>query len=278
MQTLKSLSVLCAIGLCATSISNAAPDNWAQARAREALEQKLRELQSPPPANPSAPAATPSVGVQPSPAPAPAPRPILEPAPVPVVPTLAPARPPAALPVFVPESADITRLREALRQKLNELNAQTRPAPAAPVAPQVPMTPAPPVAPAAVPPPAVVTLPALSVPAEGRPADPALQEAMRQKMSELNAQQKAAPPAPRAKTSAIKPAPVPAPAVARTQKTKAPKKSKMAAPEFKPIQAPPLPISASKEARLAELLRRYKADEITPEQYQAERARIRAEP
>jgi len=47
---------------------------------------------------------------------------------------------------------------------------------------------------------------------------------------------------------------------------------------FPPMAAPSSPLSASKEARLAELLRQYKADEITPAQYHAERAKIIAEP
>jgi hypothetical protein len=49
-------------------------------------------------------------------------------------------------------------------------------------------------------------------------------------------------------------------------------------PELKPVTAPPLPISGSKEARLTELLRQYRADQITPEQYHKERAKILAEP
>jgi len=42
--------------------------------------------------------------------------------------------------------------------------------------------------------------------------------------------------------------------------------------------APPLPISPSKEAQLQSLLQQYKSDQITPEQYQIERAKILAEP
>ena len=47
---------------------------------------------------------------------------------------------------------------------------------------------------------------------------------------------------------------------------------------LKPIVAPPLPISPAKEAQLQGLLEKYKADQITPEQYHAERAKILAEP
>jgi hypothetical protein len=38
--------------------------------------------------------------------------------------------------------------------------------------------------------------------------------------------------------------------------------------------APAFPFNASKEAQLADLLSKYRADLITPEQYHAERAKI----
>jgi hypothetical protein len=44
------------------------------------------------------------------------------------------------------------------------------------------------------------------------------------------------------------------------------------------IVAPPLPISSTKEAQLQELLVRYKADQISPEDYHKERAKILAGP
>lgn len=47
---------------------------------------------------------------------------------------------------------------------------------------------------------------------------------------------------------------------------------------FKPLESPPLPISADKQQRLADLLQKYKADELTPEQYHQARAKILAEP
>jgi hypothetical protein len=49
-------------------------------------------------------------------------------------------------------------------------------------------------------------------------------------------------------------------------------------PDFKPIAAPPLPISASKQDRLAALLQKYQADQITPDEYHSQRAAILAEP
>jgi hypothetical protein len=47
---------------------------------------------------------------------------------------------------------------------------------------------------------------------------------------------------------------------------------------FQPIQSPELPISSSKQQRLAALLEKYRADQITPEQYHQERAKILGEP
>jgi hypothetical protein len=48
--------------------------------------------------------------------------------------------------------------------------------------------------------------------------------------------------------------------------------------QFAPLSAPPLPISLSKEQRLSELLRQYQLDQISPEQYHEQRAKILAEP
>jgi len=47
---------------------------------------------------------------------------------------------------------------------------------------------------------------------------------------------------------------------------------------MKPIAAPALPISATKADRLQALLAKYKADQITPEEYHQQRAAILAEP
>ena len=44
------------------------------------------------------------------------------------------------------------------------------------------------------------------------------------------------------------------------------------------MDAPPAAVSVAKQQRLNEVLARYKADKLTPEQYHAERAKILAEP
>jgi hypothetical protein len=53
-----------------------------------------------------------------------------------------------------------------------------------------------------------------------------------------------------------------------------PKPPKQPASTLPPIAAPDLPISAEKKQQLDALLSRYRADQITPDQYQAERAKI----
>ena len=44
------------------------------------------------------------------------------------------------------------------------------------------------------------------------------------------------------------------------------------------LEPPELPISGDKKQKLDELLRRYQADQVTPEQYHQERAKILAAP
>jgi hypothetical protein len=46
---------------------------------------------------------------------------------------------------------------------------------------------------------------------------------------------------------------------------------------LKPMEPPPIPVTAKQDDELHALLNRYIANEITPEQYQAERAKILAE-
>ena len=44
--------------------------------------------------------------------------------------------------------------------------------------------------------------------------------------------------------------------------------------DFAPLVAPPSPLAANKQQQLLDLLNKYKADQITPEQYHLERSRI----
>jgi hypothetical protein len=48
--------------------------------------------------------------------------------------------------------------------------------------------------------------------------------------------------------------------------------------DFKPLEAPPLPISLEKQQKLNDLLPKYQADTISPEEYHKQRAAILAGP
>ena len=191
--------------------------------------------------------------------------------------------------------------RAALMDKMNELVAQ----PAQPVPPPVMVTPpsATPVRPSqptnvvVVPPPAVHPPPAAPAPAtqpmpatQVAQAAPAISDteaqakakaALEQKMSETNWATPAAPPPPQtqpATTNPVKPAPPAAQPVVMPPPPPPNPNYPGKDMGLKQITAPPLPISPAKQAQLQGLLERYKADQITPEQYHAERAKILAEP
>jgi hypothetical protein len=215
MQISKMLLTLCAVALCVGTVSQAAPDSDAQAKAREALRKKMAELEAQPvseaPATPAPKSAT-----QPKP---PKPAPVVrQPAPEPAsgskAPVFAEPTPPAGIPRATPEQ--IERARESVRQKIVELGDQDK---------------------------ATVGAPTATAPA-GQPEQPV----------------KVSQPKPTVNQ--------PKPKVRRAP----------AATAFDPIPAPPSTLPASKEARLAELLKQYQADTLTPEQYHKERAKILAEP
>lgn len=188
------------------------------------------------------------------------------------------------------DSDDAAKLREAMRQKLaEEKSAQTAPAqvtpaapakPAAPAATAKPVTPATPAAPVKPTPapvkPATQASATDSVVVGDNPEDAALREAMRARMAD-----KAAPTAvPAAAPAEPAPAPTkpaePAPSKAKPAKP-APSKAKPAKAASTPMQTPASPLAGSKEERLKHLLDQYKADQITPEEYHKQRAKIVAE-
>jgi len=168
------------------------------------------------------------------------------------------------------------QLREALRQRLaTESGAQpiaTTPAPAAPAASK------PPVAPAAKVAPVVTAAPPVVAP--NTFVDDAttarLREALRQSME--------APTAASGASGAVS-VPIVDQAVAEAearQKAGAKVQSTPATVATtglnpQPLVAPASPIPAGKEQRLAELLSKYKADQITPHEYHRQRASILAE-
>jgi hypothetical protein len=278
MQISKCLLAACAVAALFASAVRA--ETEAQTRARQALEQKLNELQ--PQASAVAPQA-PAVA-QPAPKPA-APPPAARPVPPTTVAQTAPAGQFPSVPQTRMADPDaIAKAREAMRQKMQELQpAPEAPAPAAPaIAPAQPAAPAV-AAPAAaiVTPPVVVAKP--SGPAEPLYVDPATlpaanaealakaQKALREKMQQPEPQFApfvVATPNPPPRLSEPPPMAVTTPPA---------KKPKMSA-GFPPIEGPPLPISADQNQRLTDLLQRYKTDQITPAEYQAERAKILAGP
>jgi hypothetical protein len=157
------------------------------------------------------------------------------------------------------DSEAIAKAREALRQKMNELEMQPTIA--------TPGQPAPAVAPS-TPAAASVVQPQPSA-AQPAPA-PANEEniakaraAVEQEMKQL----KALPPVAAGGAAA--------PTELVPGKTT---KQKQILLSFPPLQSPPSAVPAAKEQRLQELLRKYRADQVTPEEYHQQRAKILAEP
>jgi len=184
-------------------------------------------------------------------------------------------------PMAEPLQTTIAKAREAMRQKMQELPAQppsrvaTTPAPKrAPKVATAKPAPAPQTVPEPVPSAAkpvpretvatqpAPTQPTPTQPAEVRPAEaPPQAEVQAPVATEL-------PERSEAESAARKQA-------SKKQKTRKPSPT---APVFQPLGGPPLPISAEKQQRLANLLEQYRADQITPEQYHQQRAKILAEP
>jgi hypothetical protein len=248
MQISKLIPAAGAVALCLSFIAARAQDNPAQAAARAALMEKMNAPETQP-----AQAAPPPIVVTPSGATQVQPR---KPTNKVVVPSPAvPAKPAVQAPQTkpmpameavqtAPAASDAeaqAKARAALEQKMSELNQQNWATPS--------------VAPAAPPAPHPVAI---------QPAAPEVKSAAPQPPPVAISPVKPAPPA--VKPEVISPA--------NQLNANYPGK----ALGLKPIQAPPLPISAAKEAQLQGLFERYKADQITPEQYHIERSKILAEP
>ncbi|MBE0542215.1 MAG: hypothetical protein IH623_12580, partial [Verrucomicrobia bacterium] len=179
----------------------------------------------------------------------------------------------------------IARARAAMRQEIQNLDAQQQPAPrrTAPAKPAAPIPPPPVAQPAPPPPvaptPVVVPPPLAPVYTPPPPQDDAAiaraRAALRQELQSPDTRRPAAAPAP----SAYEPARVVAQpprsgASAAFPEPPAPS----VAPSFRSPEAPPSPIPAAKELELVELLRKYRADEISPEEYHRQRAAVLARP
>ena len=241
-------------------------DTEAQNKAREALQQKLNELE-----------------VQPAKA-APKAAPVAKPAPTKPDPPAAPAQPaPQATATesgFAPQvqstapTADsdaIAKAREAMRQKVQELQPDvTSPSAAAPAAAASS---------------AAATAPVVAAPlsssgdsrfSEVPNLPSANPDAVAKARDAMRQTDVAAPPVVNA---AGKPAPIvvnqPAPWTVSAPPPPAPKPTGKES-KFPPIPAPDLPITADKNQKLADLLQKYNSDQITPEEYHSERAKILA--
>ena len=290
-------------------------------------------VSTPPPAGgrPTPPAQwTPPPVARPSQKPAVAAAPAPTPEPAPAAAVQSTAKPVLTAPPPVDPEA-IAKAREAMRQKMAEMEAQSAPAAAIPaqhvpavqpmpaaVAPApapAPVVPAPPIvaqpapAPTPVPAPTVqappvvvqptpVAAPAVQTAPQATLAAPTpvdsetiakAREALRQKMKELETQPPAeatnvtsavTKAAPETKPIATQSQGSPTPPEAKPMAEKPPKKAGKVTGEssFLPLAAPPPSVSADKDQRLQELLRKYRADQITPEEYHQQRAKILAEP
>lgn len=191
-----------------------------------------------------------------------------------------------------PETEAQARMREALRLKMEELNAQstTTPSAAVEVETQKIETPAP--ATTIIPVPVEAPAPATSMPGTKIVAAPApttfsdpitdaeaakaeqMRQALQKKIAELNAQAPVAPPTTAVSKPAVvieKPVATPAPAVGKVS-------TPPAFTPTAPIEAPVSPLPVTKQDRLSDLLRRYKADQISAADYHSQRAALIAEP
>ncbi|HWD94461.1 MAG TPA: hypothetical protein VG938_19175 [Verrucomicrobiae bacterium] len=298
MQISRHLLLACAVATCLSPILLRAYDNAAQIRARQALEDKMKQLDVPASQTTSAPPA-----VVKKPAPAQKPKKVITPEPAhpaappaPPVVKSAPAyeNPPAqSAPVFAPEipqaatpshSAADQKLREALHEKITETPAvvpapepaapvATTPAPRvtaptpAPVAPAAPVySPAPKMTPAA---PSSESEPApvyssTPTPAPASPENQKLNEALNKNLqqneaSSVQSGKSANREIARKENSGMKPAPEPT----------------MSLPQ---LNGPASPLTPAKQQKLDALLQLYRADQLTPEQYHDQRAKILSEP
>lgn len=163
----------------------------------------------------------------------------------------------AAVSARAVDSEKDARLREALRQKMSELGPES---PAEPVKPAKVTAPKKQATPAKTMTPAAESAPPAAVPATADDSE-RMREALRARMQQEAPAASAAP-----ETTAQ--------AVASPTQAAPP-----AAVNKGPVtfQAPASPVAGSKEQRLQQLLQQYKADQITPEQYHQERAKILAE-
>jgi hypothetical protein len=283
MRISKFLTILCAAIACAPLIAaRADEDNPAQAAARAALMEKMNELAAQPQNQTSSPSAsqtqTATNAVETSPAPIivttngatveqPTPAvtnstPIAEPMPETIPAASNAAENPSATPMTNSPPAMTNTTEVAPTPPMTNSMPMPEPATETPAITNAPeIQPAPTVTNSvAMPEPAPETVPAMTNAVATNNAAATESPSLRIQPDAVGTAQ------PKEKPVKVKP----------SEPAKA--SSPMQNPAFQPIQAPPLPISTSKEAQLQALDTKYKADQITPAEYQAQRAAILAEP
>jgi len=300
-----------AVAACLTPSLVRAYDNEAQIRARQALEEKMNQINAQPSASAAVPTNTaPKAAVS---------------KPAPVVTNPAPAQ--------RPSSAQQNDMQKALEEKMNQINAgQPAPAPVpAPKAAVVKSAPAPKPAPPAITatpqsttvenPPAQTTAPGyVTTPSNDAATSDKLSEALRQKMQEVGSQpaETTAPTAATQRparptsaptyapvqsennTPAVNPAPTTVPATAGNyapmpqgstrhpnlpqQPTPAPapttarNQPSLPSMNLPALSGPASPLSPAKQQKLDALNEQYRLDQVTPQQYHEQRAKILSEP
>jgi hypothetical protein len=265
MQISRRIRLACVTAIALLPLTLPAEDTDAQAKARRALEQQLNNPSGQPavqtntpaanqPAKPKTKATAPTAPPPARPAPPP-------PAAKPAQPAPAAAGQGAGWDVALPAGSStdaLEKARKALHQKMSDLNTQQPQGAAAQSGQPVAFQPVADTASAPPPQAARAATGAASqtgVPATARDAaisaavmDARARQQQEAKMRKDEAAGKPSEPA------------VGAPGV------------------LAPLFPPPMPISGSKEQRLRELLYRYTNDQISPEQYHQQRAKILAEP
>lgn len=292
MQISTRLLIVFVLAAAISPLSTRGADTDAQLKAREALRQKMGELDTQTPVTNATPPAAPSKAPKTKSTPPPKSKPALPPEPAPVV----------------------TQPRPTPSETVRTAPPSTRPTPPAQTLAPTP-TPQPETVPAvkatkqSAPPPVARIAPASGQATASRPDSERIakaREAMEAKMREMETQGgqpevatqpvMPAPPTRAPETAAHQPTtsadtsetlPTPPPrhrpaeAESQPQKSKKPK-TPQPQPENLPSYAlpaaPPAPVSAEKVAKLNTLLQQYQADRITPEQYHQERAKILAGP
>jgi len=257
MHFSKFMPLICAAVFCVGSITARAADNPAQASARAALEEKMRELDEQQASTNTS--ATQPVAVAPSAAS------VEQQTATPQIPP--PDTQPVAPAITVTSSGTsldtnnlptVDAIQHSMMPLPTETQAQSPPVTATVTAPGT----------------APVTAPVTESADTG--AQAAARAALAQKMSQLDAQQP---------VTSVEPPPVVAavqPPVTVQPTPPAPKPPNVNYPGkqlgLTPIESPAPPVSADKLAKLDALLVKYKADQVSPEEYHKQRAAILAEP